>query len=59
MAYYYMRRSAVSVGRPFSYSENRLESGESVNMPTRWFAFVPPCIGRMAKNFRADLDLKK
>jgi len=40
---------------PFSYSENRLESGEiRGNMLTRQFAFGPPYIGRMAKNFRAD-----
>ncbi|NBJ99144.1 hypothetical protein D5282_17970 [bacterium 1xD8-48] len=41
---------------PFSYLENRLESGEiRVNMLTRRFAFVPPYIGRMAKNFRPVL----
>ena len=36
----------------FSYSENHLESGGiRGNMLTRRFAFVPPYIGRMAKNF--------
>ena len=36
----------------FFYSENHLESGGNRgNMLTRQFAFVPPYIGRMAKNF--------
>ena len=35
---------------------NHLESGEiRGNMLTRWFAFVPHYIGRMAKNFRPVL----
>ena len=35
---------------------NKLESGGiRVNMLTRRFGF--PCIGRMAKNFRADFEL--
>ena len=54
MAYRHMRRSAVSADR-FD-NRNRLESGKiRVNMLTRRFGF--PCIGRMAKNFRADFEL--
>ena len=35
-----------------------LESGGvRVNMLTRRFAFVPPYIGRMAKNFRAGFEI--
>ena len=47
-----------------SYPQARLTTetawkagGIRVNMLTRRFAFVPPYIGRMAKNFRADLGV--
>ena len=56
MAYRHMRRSAFSAGT--SDSRNRLESGGiRGNMLTQRFAFHH--IGRMAKNFRADLDFQK
>jgi len=42
----------------FFYSENHLESGGiRGNMLTRRFAFVPPYIGRMEKNFSNDLEI--
>ena len=59
MAHCHMRRSAVSAGRPGGLiREITWKAGESGNMLTRRFAFVPPCggnrpyIGRKAKNFR-------
>ena len=53
-----LRRKRKGLTSPFSYSENRLESGEiRGNMLTRWFAFVPPpYVGRMTKNFRPVLE---
>ncbi len=42
----HMRRSAVSAGRPGGLiREIAWKAGESVNMLTRRFAFVPPCGG--------------
>ena len=52
----YKRQTAAMADRHMRRSAY-WKAGESVNMLTRRFAFVPPYIGRMAKNFRADFEL--
>ena len=50
MANRHMRRSAVSAGGVlFPIQKATWKAGESVNMLTRRFVFVPPYIGRMNK----------
>ena len=56
-----MRRSAVSAGRPGGLiREITWKAGKSeVICLHGGLRLCRPCIGRMAKNFRADLDFQK